>query len=274
MPKSNAAETQTFNTVRVKSLAGLMRAVQNYRQEMYVTIFRGQQQDWALVPKVGRVLIATDKEVRARMMSRGARWPLGESSFGRAWAERRMFEEFSRMAPAYASALPTDEWELLAIAQHHSLPTRLLDWSYNAYVAAWFAVSLPPASRHTHGVVWMYVPDEGDFVTLAERKNSPIQFNRKDKARPIVFEPRYVTPRIRAQSGLFTVHQMTGRDQRFLPAEQSGPHRTCMTKIVVPASAFLTMRNELDAVGVNAGSLFPDLDGLSRSLEHSFVEWP
>jgi FRG domain len=266
--------SQELTTVKVKSLAALMRAVEANRQDMYVTVFRGQQQDWPLLPKVGRLPFATKTEVRNRMMSSGARWEVSGTSYGRAWAERRMFEEFCRLAPAFVDSTPSDEWELLALAQHHGLPTRLIDWSYNPYVAAWFAVSLPPITPGSFGVVWMHVPDEGDFVTKLERLESPLKFSRKQRVRPVVFESRHVTPRIRAQNGLFTVHQLDAKTDRFLPANESGDHRTCMTKLLIPAASFLSMRNELDAVGVNAAALFPDLDGLSRSLEHSFVEWP
>src|SRR5437763_1236156 len=51
---------------------------------------------------------------------------------------------FKIYAWPHLKSAPQDEWELLAIAQHHGLPTRLLDWTRNPLVAAYFAVEGKP----------------------------------------------------------------------------------------------------------------------------------
>src|SRR2546427_519519 len=75
--------------------------------------FRGQSDaTWLLVPKAGRheYFLPNDRDL------------------GR-------FKSWKDRAVAYLGSLPTDEWECLAIAQHHGLATRLLDWTYNPLVA-------------------------------------------------------------------------------------------------------------------------------------------
>jgi len=270
---SRTSRKNPFQTLEVNNLAELMAIAKDQRFEGCATIFRGQSEDFPLVAKVGRQHYPAKRSVPVESGRQTSGWRVDPRESGRAWVERTMLEQFERMAPSFIPSLPGNRWEVLAIAQHHGLPTRLLDWTYNPYVAAWFAVGRPPRVNQGPGVLWIHVPDYHDYVRPRERARSPLELSRARSIRPLIFEPPFITPRIRVQDGVFTLQPFNVERRRFLAIDQYGTHRKCMTKIIIPTEAFADMADELNYVGVNAASLFPDLDGLSRKLMDDFTPW-
>ena len=136
-------------------------------------IFRGHSRsEHSLVPYVGRAHL---------------------TSSTRGKFERSLFDMFCREARIYVDPLPSSDWKWLAAAQHHGLPTRLLDWTENPLVALYFA-----ARKHDDS--------DGKFFALhAPKKASKEQLRESpfEITRPVKYRPSIVTPRIRAQEGLF-----------------------------------------------------------------------
>jgi len=204
-----------------------------------VILFRGQREDWDLLPKITRV------KHRTTVLE----------------DERQMMSAFQREAVTFIDPLPNNPWDWLAIAQHHGLPTRLLDWTRNPLAALWFAVR-EPAESDVPGVVWVYCPNERDVIGEAATGQDPFRGTRTK-----VYEPRHLIPRIRAQDGVFTVHKYVARRRRFIAFQKNVDKREQLEKVIVPTARFGDLRFQLDRCGLHAASLFPGLDGLSTRLQ-------
>ena len=201
-----------------------------------ITLFRGQEEDWTLLPKIARINLRDD--------------------FFK--TERKILEDFKKQSIPYLEYEPGSNWDWLALAQHHGLPTRLLDWTSNPLAGLWFTVWKPSKSKK-NGVVWVFEPYDEDFINSWNR--SPFK-----QSRTRVFQPNHITKRIIAQSGWFTVHKYMDSSKKFVPFEKNIPYKKCLKKLIIPKKLFPKIRGQLDRYGTNGARLFPDLDGLSRHI--------
>lgn len=226
---------------RIASVAELIeRVAEQYSGEDNV-LFRGHRNvSWKLTPRLGRLNLRFKYE-RSLLQ-----------------AERRMLADFERLAvPHVGNRAVQDEWDSLALAQHHGLPTRLLDWSSNPLVALWFAVE-QPADNPEGAAVWAFSADEDDFSDQQEEPGAI--------PRTMIFRPRHHDARIVAQAGWFTVHKYSESTSKFSNFETLKGQRQKLRKFLIPKQYFPSIRDDLARCGVTRAALFPDLAGLCEHL--------
>ena len=215
----------------------------DFGEEGGLIFFRGQSDDWDLVPKI-------------------ARQPYAEFK-GSFEDEQQALKFFKRRAMPHLKRLPSSEWDWLFIAQHHGMPTRLLDWTSNALVALWFAVRSDKKGGlqdNINPTVWAFEPTRDDW--LNELEGSPFMIQRTQVVRPF-----HVTERIIAQSGYFSIHKQYEK-KGYIPFDDKLLIEGTILKYYVQRKNAQRILKELDRCGINDSVLFPDLIGLS-----SYVSW-
>ncbi|MBQ4862848.1 FRG domain-containing protein [Pseudoalteromonas sp. MMG013] len=162
--------------------------------------------------------------------------------------EERLLNLFDTYATEFDYYKPVDDWEKLIVAQHHGLPTRLMDWTRNALVALYFA-SIGNSSN-TDGVVYAFYPE--NWLEIDKSNTSPFDVKSTQ-----AFLPTIPTPRVRAQSGVHTIHP--NYKEPYIPEN--------LYTIKFLGRHKYGFIYDLEKLGVHHASMFPDLDGLAQYVK-------
>ena len=209
---------------------------------------------------------------------------------GRYWElERHVLRNFRKYA--HRSMVPhDDDWNWLALGQHHGLPTRLLDWTYSPYVALHFAtaeVSLYDrdgaiimanyrriAQSLPEGLRKLLTRDGSHVLTaelLREYSGSLQELDQKSEQHSeewvCFFEPPSLDDRITNQFAVFSMTSTATLDLAAWLADRPQLAR----KLIIDHQLKWEIRDKLDQANVTERVLFPGLDGLSRWLARHYM---
>lgn len=218
--------------------------------------------------------------------------------------ERHLLRNFRKYARVESLELGSF-WHLLSMAQHHGLPTRLLDWTYSPYIALHFATS-SLERLDIDGAIWVvdfekvhdHLPDglrkllraEGAQAFTVELLADLIPANKRcaisddssfhevvetldsfdslglEEEFLLFFEPPSMNERIVNQFALFSV--MPNSQRRIDDWLNENPK--FYRKLIIPSDMKWECRDKLDQCNITERVLFPGLDGLSSWLKRHY----
>ena len=213
------------------------------KQSHHRFYFRGvSNKSFALIPKVGR----DNKQIVDQ--------------------ERSMFKRFKKSGrPLTQHSINDLEW--LFLAQHHGLPTRLLDWTTNPMVALYFAVQPRSHIDDSKRI------DSAVFVLKTQGENKELSSKQKENPFDVkgvrVLSPPAISRRIIAQSAMFTIQADPNSDMRKLVNQK----KMVVDQIIISKDSCAELQKILARYGFHPFSMFPDLDGLAKHIS-LFYKWP
>jgi hypothetical protein len=224
----------------IKSFHDFHKVIEEHNREWEYWYYRGESDPThLLVPKAGRPHFA-QKKIK----------------------DTDLFQTWCRHAIAYLDKPITDQWDLLAIAQHHGLATRLLDWTSNPMIAAFFAVTVSYNSQaqKSESIIFAHYSNHA-FIDKNEYSD-PFNCNKGIYR----VSPRSIAPRIMRQSGIFTLHNPPTAE-----LDKNLPKGDIIMKMIIEPTYLKKFSIELSHYGINKLSMFPDLDGLSSHVNWTYL---
>ncbi len=198
--------------------------------------------------------------------------------------ETEITTRFVQRSLPFISRTLVDEWDKLFFTQHYGVPTRLLDWTENPFVAIYFALVSPDESKNLDAAIWMCDPIAWNRAALEHisfqgavlgqsspilRPYSPGTDVKEFPMLPIMIYGSYNSPRIVAQRGGFALFGQGAKPMEEVYKTPKFPEGV-LEKLEISHEKIQEIRLSLFRKGFTEFVVFPDLEGLAKEMRRIF----
>lgn len=201
---------------------------------------------------------------------------------------------FKERSIPYRERSFSNDWEYIFLMQHFGVPTRLLDWTENPYIALYFAVTSSPFTLRAgapefevDAALWVLDPVrwneralqhigfKGGILSSSSeflKSYQPTQDYKYLSSEPVALYGIHNNPRIVAQRGVFTIFGKDSRPMETAYQEHDFP-TDCLVKLVLPKTCLPKLMASVVSIGYSDSVVFPDLEGLAKEIRRYFGYW-
>ena len=184
-----------------------------------------------------------------------------------------------------------NEWDALFFMQHYGIPTRLLDWTENPFIAFYFAVmygksysSKRRVNYRDDAVVWVLDPvmwnqkslehesyDKGILSIVDDQIKGykPVAKYATMQSAPVALFGNHNSSRIVSQQGVFVIFGGEKKSMETIFDEKTYPNGS-LIKVVLGKRYLARMRKDILNNGITEAVVYPDLEGLSKEIKRVF----
>jgi hypothetical protein len=211
--------------------------------------------------------------------------------------ERKLMTRFRQRSIPLVNRPLNEDWDTLFFMQHYGIPTRLLDWTENPFIAFYFAVmsgkfSVSRRRRKDSlslkfskdATIWILDPVAWTNHALKQQSYTGGVLTPGDSAlsryKPLTkFDEMHIhsvalygahnSPRIVAQRGVFTIFGQDTISMEKVYDKDAFPRRS-LTRLILPKDELPSMRKSILSHGITESVVFPDLEGLAKEMKREF----